>query len=367
MRWSDILISALSNLRRRKLRSFLTILGVAIGTAMIIVTISLGNGAEQAQLAVLESNSNLQMINVMPYYSWGSSEADSSGPRVTRITDAVIGDIRRMDGVRAVTPVVSAYIGNNKMISGDMEAYCNLIAVSPVDFARIWDLKSGRYFSGSTARMEFIMSEMAMMEFRDPDEEYTYVDAYSLLYNGEELPLPDIDWLDDKFTFSIEWEDYSDEESDKPDIRVKTYPARMVGILEADLNDWTFAYGAVISLDYLKKIYKENKDLFNEMGFTGLEAYETVFVLADSVDAVEPLTKALHDYGLQTYSSMDTVNMVREQVASMQGFLGFIGMVSMLVAALSIANTMMMSIYERTREIGVMKVLGCRLSNIRAA
>ena len=49
----------------------------------------------------------------------------------------------------------------------------------------------------------------------------------------------------------------------------------------------------------------------------------------------------------------------------MQAFLGFIGMISMLVAALSIANTMMMSIYERTREIGVMKVLGCKLGNIR--
>lgn len=48
-----------------------------------------------------------------------------------------------------------------------------------------------------------------------------------------------------------------------------------------------------------------------------------------------------------------------------QAVLGGIGAVSLLVAAIGIANTMMMSIYERTKEIGVIKVLGCSLKNIR--
>ena len=49
-----------------------------------------------------------------------------------------------------------------------------------------------------------------------------------------------------------------------------------------------------------------------------------------------------------------------------QLFLGGIGGISLLVAAIGISNTMVMSIYERTREIGIMKVLGCALSNIRS-
>ena len=48
-----------------------------------------------------------------------------------------------------------------------------------------------------------------------------------------------------------------------------------------------------------------------------------------------------------------------------QAVLGGIGAVSLFVAAIGIANTMMMSIYERTKEIGVMKVLGCDMRNIR--
>ena len=56
---------------------------------------------------------------------------------------------------------------------------------------------------------------------------------------------------------------------------------------------------------------------------------------------------------------------MKRQMAIIQAVLGGIGAVSLFVAAIGIANTMMMSIYERTKEIGVMKVLGCSLKNIR--
>ena len=56
----------------------------------------------------------------------------------------------------------------------------------------------------------------------------------------------------------------------------------------------------------------------------------------------------------------------QEQMDMIQAVLGGIGAVSLFVAAIGIANTMMMSIYERTREIGVLKVLGCALGDIRS-
>ena len=55
----------------------------------------------------------------------------------------------------------------------------------------------------------------------------------------------------------------------------------------------------------------------------------------------------------------------KQQSSMIQAVLGGIGAVSLFVAAIGIANTMMMSIYERTKEIGVMKVLGCDMGNIR--
>ena len=69
--------------------------------------------------------------------------------------------------------------------------------------------------------------------------------------------------------------------------------------------------------------------------------------------------------GYQVNSQMDFLESSRQQSNMVQAVLGGIGAVSLFVAAIGIANTMMMSIYERTKEIGVMKVLGCDMGNIR--
>ena len=69
--------------------------------------------------------------------------------------------------------------------------------------------------------------------------------------------------------------------------------------------------------------------------------------------------------GFQTHSNAEYLESMKKQSAMIQAVLGGIGAISLLVAAIGIANTMMMSIYERTREIGVIKVLGCDLKNIK--
>ncbi|MGI6172824.1 MAG: ABC transporter permease [Christensenellales bacterium] len=368
MKWIDILSAALNSLMRRKLRSALTILGVVIGTAAIVVTISLGYGAEQTQMQALESFTNLRLITVYPYFGgYGTSET-TSGARITKITDGVLNQVRKIKGVSAVTPIVSFYTNLN-ISTGKQETNTYCIAVLPRDFAKMQELKSGTNFSSNTDRMEFIMSEMQMCDFhKTGDEDYEYVDTWSYLYQGKELPLPKINWLQSRYTGTFTYEDYSnvDETTQEPEIVTREYDAKMVGIIAADLNDSQYSYAAIVNLGWLKKAYKKDRQFFEDLGLTGLSNYDNVQVLAKDVDSVETVVKELKDMGLSCYSPMEYVATIKEQIATMQSFLGFIGAISMLVAALSIANTMMMSIYERTREIGVMKVLGCSLSNIGA-
>ena len=65
MRWSDLLRMSVSSLRRRKLRTFLTVLGVVIGTASIVVMISLGLGLQESMYKEVEQNGGTTSITDM--------------------------------------------------------------------------------------------------------------------------------------------------------------------------------------------------------------------------------------------------------------------------------------------------------------
>ncbi len=77
------------------------------------------------------------------------------------------------------------------------------------------------------------------------------------------------------------------------------------------------------------------------------------------------LSNELRDLGYNAWSMADSLEGIEQIARRMQAVLGGIGAVALLVAAIGITNTMVMSIYERTREIAVMKVIGASFGDIR--
>ena len=73
----------------------------------------------------------------------------------------------------------------------------------------------------------------------------------------------------------------------------------------------------------------------------------------------------VEDMGFSASSMASVRKEMQGQLGVIQMVLGCLAAISLLVAAIGITNTMIMSIYERTKEIGIMKVLGCFISNIR--
>ena len=102
MRFRDLLVMSLNNLRRRKLRTVLTVLGVVIGTASIVVMVSLGIGLKELNMEQMASWASLTEITVQQNYAMDTGNADEE----SYITDEAVKKFSKLDHVVSVSPTL---------------------------------------------------------------------------------------------------------------------------------------------------------------------------------------------------------------------------------------------------------------------
>lgn len=161
-------------------------------------------------------------------------------------------------------------------------------------------------------------------------------------------------------------------ESDKPKdengnpINFTIYDAKGIGLLKSENSE--YSYSIIMNIDDVKNLIKEREKQEghreSNRGRSGSD-YDQAKVYVEETSKVVEVTKALKDLGYMTFSLIDEIEQLKQQMNIIQAVLGGIGAVSLLVAALGITNTMIMSIYERTKEIGIMKVIGANIKDIR--
>lgn len=94
-------------------------------------------------------------------------------------------------------------------------------------------------------------------------------------------------------------------------------------------------------------------------------SYSQVLVKAADISKVADIESSIKSMGYYTYSMQSMRESMEKSARQVQLMLGGLGAISLFVAAIGITNTMIMSISERTREIGIMKALGCYVRDIR--
>ena len=396
MRVFDVIKLAFKNLFRRKARTVLTLLGIVVGAVSVIIMISIGLGLDESKKELLSQFTSLEKIEVYRRYDWDESTGQSSVGGA--LNDAAIEAFKKIKKVKAVTPVAS--LGSSKLVSGKKVldwAYIQAIDPSAMPYFEEFDnLKDGKLIpvhDDDENTIDVILGYNVPYTFYNPKKNGDRESIWNEWYGGEgeDTRTLRIDPMNDqlKLTFNLEYGnapslDLSLDSSDVVPIKkTKFYNMRVVGYLAFD-PDYTTndsIYISIADYKYLQKEYqayqKQNGggSFYDDYEYglspakvnteTEEDQYSRVIVKAETMNDVSAIQKEIEAMGYSTSSFMSYVEPLQQKIENDQFLFLAIGCIAFFVAALNIINTMMMSTYERTREIGIMKVLGCKISDIR--
>ena len=363
MRFLDLLTMSINNLRRRKVRTALTVLGVVIGTASVVVMVSLGIGLNALMMEMYSSYGSMTAIEI---YNYGNNGNNGTNDNPLYLTDDTVKEFLRIPHVTSASPVLET---NVILKQGVYETNTSINGVTR-EFMEQIPLGQGKLPDPKSTEMEFIYGNAIVQWFQNSKTGKGYWDTQEL---------PDIDYMNKPMFVIFDTDAYYQSRSggsgDGTPVKApKKYLIRTAGVVEGGIDDYnSYAYGVYTDIDQLKtqlkKIYKKNPIPGQPTNKKGKPysyfIYNQAYVYVDDMENVTAVQKAITDMGFQANSQMEWIEQSQQTYNMIQLVLGGIGAISLFVAAIGIANTMMMSIYERTKEIGVIKVLGCDLRTIR--
>lgn len=344
MRLFDLVTLIWSNLARRKGRVALTTIGVVIGTAAVVLLVSLGVGLQQNAESQLGGIGDLTRVMVYPGFSEGPVVAIGPGgapmEQTAPLNQAAIDTIAAIPGVTAVIPQ-DYFMGGATIRVGRLEGGSSMIGVGTEDLGALGvEAAQGEL---ALTRGTVIVGAQVANNFYDPRARA-----------GQEPPPPP-DLYGQTLTIElIKWDEQGTE------IR-KTTRARVVGVLSEiqDEPDWSI-YMPMSDLEGYNAWATGQRIDRNKNG------YNTLIVKVADVDQVLDVADQITALGFQAWSPQSFVEGISSFYLVLQVAFGSMGAIALLVAAIGIANTMTMAILERTREIGLMKAVGANNRHVLA-
>ncbi|EGT0015105.1 ABC transporter permease [Clostridium perfringens] len=336
MKFNDLLSIIWRNMWKRKTRTIFTMMGVIIGCLAIFIIISITNGFERYLTYEMESLMDTSVISIYP--NWKSETEDNKDSTTkTKLTDKNVEELNKLGYFSEVIPKRYAH---TQIKYGKNQTYARILANDKANL-----ISESSFLAGKAPKN------------RSKELLLGYDVAKELLgYSWEEKVKDDSEFqkLIGK-RVKLGGEDFGSDDKGNP-LKSKQITCNIVGVLSSGNGQKNYEIQGSRKLveDIIKGAPLVDEEFLKEQ----LTTYEGIDVRVDDKEMLESYEGTLRNMGYQTSSFKEFEKQTRSMLLGVNIILGSLAGISLLVAALGITNTMDMAIYERNREIGVIKVIG---------
>lgn len=358
MKFKDYISTAFKNLKRRKTRTFLTAFAVSIGTMLIILMVSLGVGVQKIVIDALKANTPGTSITVSPYKvdenAKISSDLDDEEsleafkPKFKFIDKSTIETIKALPKVDEIS-VMSKVAKANIEINGVTKKTSSLLGIdldysifqkSQIDTVRLKEKNNS-------------LNPIAFGRNLEKSDVATVLVGEKFL---EKMGIKDFNSVIDKeLTISLPL----NEDMGVKNTSNQNFKFKIVGIINIK-----FDFGDKIVIP-IKEAYKIQSYFTAEKDYESTKGPDTIEVNVKDIVDVAPTSDAISNMGYGATSIQSMIKGIKSIFSIIQAVLSVIGIIIIFVASIGVINTMTMSIYERTRSIGIMKAIGASSKDIK--
>lgn len=321
---------------KRKTRTIFTMMGVIIGCLAIFIIISITNGFERYLTYEMESLMDTSVISIYP--NWKSETEDNKDSTTkTKLTDKNVEELNKLGYFSEVIPKRYAH---TQIKYGKNQTYARILANDKANLISESSLLAGKVPKNRSKELLLgydVAKELLGYSWEDKvkdDSEFQKLIGKRVKLGGE---------------------DFGSDDKGNP-LKSKQITCNIVGILSSGNGQKNYEIQGSRKLveDIIKGAPLVDEEFLKEQ----LTTYEGIDVRVDDKEMLESYEGTLRNMGYKTSSFKEFEKQTRSMLLGVNIILGSLAGISLLVAALGITNTMDMAIYERNREIGVIKVIG---------